>query len=148
MRSLAILALCGGCAEILIASAISASNADAAARDEIHSLRLNAGLTEDAYRAELRAYDPEFYRRMRSDEMKKELPRFDEVRPLRVQLTPELRREHNAFPRGKTYWPVRHQIHRARRLAAGATEEQVLAELKTQDPRWYARLEEHWPHKR
>ena len=72
---------------------------------------------------------------------------FNDSRPVRDQvgrLTPGLRREYQAFPSGRTQRPVEYQLYRARRLAAGATEEDVLGELRRRHPLWHDSLERGW----
>ena len=114
----------------------------------IKVLRRNAGLSDEDYRAELRVYDPPEYRTMRIREITREMRQtrryVNDARPIREQLTPELRREYDALPWERSYWPVYYQLYRARRLAAGATEAEVLGELRKWHPLWYESLERGW----
>ena len=140
--------LCG-CEAILISTSIADAKDEEAARLEIRALRRNAGLTEAEYQEELLRYDPAYVRKSAERRMKHKLRRtsgYSDARTLLAQLPRSMRAEHDALPKEPTYWPWRYQLYRASRLGAGATEAEVLAELKEQYPLWHKTLRKKWPH--
>jgi hypothetical protein len=140
---LAVALLASGCGVTgMVADSDLASQIRSSQRAVIRALRANAGLTPDEYWAETTRLDPEYVRarglaELRREAVKRGIRSPHDSRPVEAHEMPEdLRRRYDALPKGESTWGLDRLVYRAHRLAAGATEEQVVAELKAEDPGW------------